>query len=167
MSEQSWITIIGLGEDGPSGLSPASLSALDNADVVMGPPRHLELVPDLAAETIAWPVPFADGLPILKAQKGRQVCVLASGDPFWFGAGRVIAQHFAPEDWTCLPVPSTFSRAAARLGWSLETTLCLGLHAQPLSILRPYLADGQRAIVLLRDGPAVQSLADYLARSRF
>jgi len=133
----------------------------------MGPRRHLALVPDLAAERIAWPVPFADGLPILAGLRGRRVVVLASGDPFWFGAGAVIARAFGHGEWCALPGPSTFSLAAARLGWPLERTLCLGLHAVPLSRLKPHLAPGLRAIVLLRDGAAVGGLAQYLAQEGF
>jgi precorrin-6Y C5,15-methyltransferase (decarboxylating) len=158
-----WLTILGLGEDGPEGLPPASHAALAAAEVVTGAARHLALLPDLAAETIEWPVPFADGIPRLLALRGRRVVMLASGDPFWFGAGTSVTRHLAPGEWRALPAPSSFSRAAARLGWPLEDTLCLGLHAAPLTRLRPYLDPGARLIVLLRDGAAVADLAVWLA----
>lgn len=133
----------------------------------MGSSRHLALLPQTGAERIEWPVPFADGLPVLTALRGRRVVALASGDPFWFGAGSVIARTLGRNEWRALPGPSTFSLAAARLGWPLETTLCLGLHAAPLSRLRPQLAPGVRAILLLRDGAAVEALAGYLAGEGF
>lgn len=167
MSEGPWLTILGLGEDGPDGLPPASHRVLAEAEVVMGPARHLALVPRAGAERIEWPVPFADGLPILLALRGRRVVVLASGDPFWFGAGSVIARDIAPGEWRALPGPSTFSLAAARMGWAVEGTLCMGLHAAPLARLRPALAPGVRAIVLLRDGAAVAELAGWLAGEGF
>ena len=167
MSDTPWLTVIGLGEDGPEGLPPASRDALARAEVEMGPPRHLWLLPDLKAETIEWPVPFADGVPVLEGVRGRRVVVLASGDPFWVGAGTVLAEKFAASEWQALPGPSVFSLAAARLGWPLEQTLCLGLHAQPLTRLRPHLAPGIRAIVLLRDGDAVAELARYLVAQNF
>ena len=133
----------------------------------MGPPRHLALLPETTAECLEWPVPFADGLPILQSLRGQRVVVLASGDPFWFGAGAAIARTFRPDEWRALPGPSTFSLAAARLGWSLEDTHCLGLHAQPLAQMRRHLAIGVRMIVLVRDGPAVSALADYLTQQGF
>jgi precorrin-6Y C5,15-methyltransferase (decarboxylating) len=157
-----WLTILGLGEDGPEGLSAASHAALAAAEVIMGAARHLALLPDLTAQTIPWPVPFADGIPRLLALRGKRVVMLASGDPFWFGAGTSVTRHLAPGEWRALPAPSTFSRAAARLGWPLEDTVCLGLHAAPLTRLRPHLAPGTRLIVLLRDGAAVSELAAYL-----
>jgi len=161
------LTIIGLGEDGPDGLCFASRAALERAEIVMGPTRHLGLLPDLTAERVAWPVPFADGLAVLESYRGRRVVALASGDPFWFGAGAVIAERLTPSEWRAFPGRSTFSLAASRLGWPLEATLCLGLHAAPLARLRPHLAPGLRVIVLLRDGHAVQALADYLGAEGF
>lgn len=133
----------------------------------MGAKRHLALLPDLKAETIEWPVPFADGIPQLLALRGRRVVMLASGDPFWFGAGSTIARHLEPQEWLALPAPSTFSLVAARMGWQLEQTTCLGLHAAPLTRLKPHLAPGAKVIVLLRDGEAVPDLVDYLTREGF
>ncbi len=129
----------------------------------MGPPRHLSLLPDLPGQRVDWPVPFADGLDLLAEFSGRKVAVLASGDPFWFGAGSVIARRFARSEWRALPGPSVFSLAAAHLGWPLEKTLCLGHHAAPLTRLRRHLARGVRIIVTLRDGAALSELGRYLS----
>lgn len=128
----------------------------------MGPPRHLALLPDLPGERVAWPVPFSDGLAILDGFAGRRVAVLASGDPFWFGAGSVIARRYPRDAWRALPGRSVFSLAAALLGWPLEKTPCLGLHAAPLTRLRPQLAPGARLIVTLRDGAALTELGACL-----
>ncbi len=127
----------------------------------MGPPRHLALV-DTPARTFPWPVPFAQGVEDLLALRGTPCVVLASGDPFWFGAGTTITRQLARGEWRAFPGRSTFGLAASRLGWPLERTICTGLHAAPLSRLRPHLAPGQRLIVLLRDGDAVADLAGYL-----
>ncbi|MCV6585743.1 MAG: precorrin-6y C5,15-methyltransferase (decarboxylating) subunit CbiE, partial [Marinibacterium sp.] len=167
MAEAPWLSVIGLGEDGLDGLSPASRQVLDTAEVIMAPPRHLSLLPPSDAQRVEWPVPYADGISILAGLRGRRTVVLASGDPFWFGAGTVIAREFKPGEWTALPGTSAFSLAAARLGWPLENTLTLGLHAAPLTRLRPHLGQGQRAIVLLRDGAAVVELAHYLTETGF
>lgn len=155
-----------MGEDGAAGLAPASRAALAGAEVVTGSARLMALLEADAlapgAERRVWPVPFAEGLDALLALRGRRVAVLASGDPFWFGAGSVLARRLAPREWRALPAPSTFSLAAARLGWPLETTLCLGLHAAPFERLRPALAPGLRAIATLRDGAAPAALAGWL-----
>lgn len=162
-----WLTIIGLGEDGLEGLPPASQVALKAADVLAGSARHLALLPHLAAERLAWPKPFADGIPRLLALRGRRVVMLVSGDPFWFGAGTTVTRHLGSGEWQALPAPSTFSLAAARLGWALEQVTCLGLHAAPLARMRPHLCPGARLLVLLRDGAAVADLARFLVDCGF
>ncbi|THH38192.1 precorrin-6y C5,15-methyltransferase (decarboxylating) subunit CbiE [Aliishimia ponticola] len=167
MADLPWLTIIGLGEDGPEGLTSASLAALNGAEIVMGPDRHLALLPDTGAERVTWPVPFADGIEKLLSYRGRKVAVLASGDPFWFGAGSVLVRHLSPGEWRAFPGVSCFSLAAARLGWALDKTTCLGLHATPLSHLRPDLAPGTRLIVTLRDGEGPAALAAYLTGEGF
>ncbi|MDX5350999.1 MAG: precorrin-6y C5,15-methyltransferase (decarboxylating) subunit CbiE [Paracoccaceae bacterium] len=154
-----WLTIIGLGEDGPQALSPASRAALAAASVIFGGPRHLALV-EAGDRGRPWPVPF-DPTPVL-AHRGRPTVVLASGDPFWFGAGGSLMAHLSAGDWTSHPAPSTFQLAANRLGWRLEETLCLGLHAAPFARLRPVLGRGVRVICTLRDGAAVAELAAWL-----
>lgn len=159
-----WLSIIGLGEDGLAGLSPASRAALDAAEFVFGGPRHLELAA-VGARGIAWPVPFAVE-PVL-ALRGRRVAVLASGDPFWHGAGGSLVPHLSEGEWRSYPAPSTFSLAASRLGWRLEEVLCLGLHAAPLARLRPLLDSGQRAILLMRDAAAVAELGLWLEAAGF
>lgn len=154
-----WLSIIGLGEDGLAGLSSASRSALDAAEVVLGGPRHLALA-QVDARGQAWPVPF-DVAPVL-ALRGRRVAVLASGDPFWFGAGGSLAAHLANAEWIAYPAPSTFALAAARMGWRLEEVSCHGLHATPFAHIRPTLHRRARLICLLRDGPAVGDFARWL-----
>lgn len=152
---------MGLNEDGLDGLVPAACRALEQAQVIFGGPRHLALA-QAGERGRAWPVPF-DTAPVL-ALRGQRVVVLASGDPFWFGAGGSLAAHLAPHEWRCHAQPSTFSLVAARLGWRLEATDCLGLHANPLQQLLPRLAPGGQCIVLLRDGMAVAELAAWLTQ---
>lgn len=159
-----WLTIIGLGEDGPAGLTEASRTALEKAEVIFGGPRHLALVA-AGDRGRPWPVPFSTA-PVL-AHRGRAVVVVASGDPFWFGAGGSLVPDLQPGEWTCHPAPSTFSLAAARMGWRLEDVLCFGLHAAPFERLRPVLSAGTRLICLLRDGPAAGAFCAWLAERGF
>lgn len=154
-----WLTIIGIGEDGLGGLSEASRKALSNAETVFGGERHLALA-DVGRRGRAWPVPFdAD---IVLSCRGRPTAVLASGDPFWYGAGASLAEKLDGDEWIAHPAPSTFSLAAARLGWRLEATACLGLHAAPFERLVPHLAQDARIICLVRDAAAMGELAKWL-----
>ena len=78
MSDTPWLSIIGLGEDGPEGLSAASRKALLDAEIIMGPPRHLQLLGSTDASLFEWPVPFVDGIEKL-IQAGVRAVVQPSG----------------------------------------------------------------------------------------
>jgi len=158
-SPSPWLTIIGIGEDGLAGLSEASRKALANAEAVFGGERHLALA-GITERGQPWPVPF-DASAVL-ACRGRPTVVLASGDPFWHGVGGSLAEHLRDGEWTAHPAPSTFALVAARLGWRLETVICLGLHAAPFETLLPRLGRGARLICLVRDGQAAVDLAAWL-----
>ena len=158
------MTIIGIGEDGLAGLSEASRNALDRAETVFGGERHLRLAA-IDGRGKPWPVPF-DSACVL-AKRGRPTAVLASGDPFWHGAGGSLASQLSSDEWIAHPSPSTFSLAAARLGWPLESTICIGLHAAPFERLVPLLARGVRIICLVRDAKASSDLATWLTARGF
>ena len=153
------MTIIGIGEDGLAGLSEASRKALERAETVFGGERHLKLA-GIDRRGKPWPVPFDTACVV--TQRGRPTAVLASGDPFWHGAGGTLASQLSRDEWIAHPSPSTFSLAASRLGWTLETTICIGLHAAPFERLIPLLARGARIICLLRDAKGAADLARWL-----
>jgi precorrin-6Y C5,15-methyltransferase (decarboxylating) len=155
-----WLTIIGIGEDGLAGLSEASRKALRDAEIVFGGERHLALA-GITERGRPWPVPF-DVDSVLSC-RGRPTAVLASGNPFWHGVGGCLAEKLQAGEWVAHSAPSTFSLAAARLGWRLESVVCLGLHAAPFERLTPHLVHGARIICLVRDSKACRNLAKWLA----
>jgi precorrin-6Y C5,15-methyltransferase (decarboxylating) len=163
-----WLSIVGIGEDGLDGLSAAARGLIEGAEMVFGGRRHLALVaPLIRGAARAWPSPFDGAADEVGRQRGRPVCVLASGDPFHYGVGAVLARHIDPREMIVLPAPSAFSLAAARLGWSLPDTVQLSLHGRSLDLIRSHLQPGARILVLTsgEDGPA--ALAQLLARSGF
>jgi precorrin-6Y C5,15-methyltransferase (decarboxylating) len=157
-----WLSIVGIGEDGLDGLSAAARELLARAELIAGGRRHLALVAARGTPTLEWETPFSTSIPKLLAHRGQRVVALCSGDPFWYGAGSVFAEAVPLAETTTIPTPSTFAWAVARLGWRLEDTTTLGLHARPIELLRPHLRTGARLIVLARDGAAPAQIAAYL-----
>jgi precorrin-6B C5,15-methyltransferase / cobalt-precorrin-6B C5,C15-methyltransferase len=167
-SPSRWLSIVGVGEDGVEGLSATARGLIATADIVFGGERHLRLAaPLIRGEAKPWPSPFARGIDEVLASRGRQVCVLASGDPFHYGVGSVLAGHVPPEETLVVPAPSAFSLAAARLGWALPEIVLLSVHGRALDRIRPVLHPGARVLALTSDSEGPGTLARLLTESGF
>jgi len=163
-----WLSIVGIGEDGVEGLSPVARGLIAAAEIVFGGRRHLSLAaPLIHGASRPWPSPF-DGAPEeVMRHRGRPVCVLASGDPFHYGVGAVLARHIDADEMIVVPAPSAFSLAAARLGWSLPQTVLVSLHGRTLDLIRPHLQPGGRILALTSDGEGPAALARLLTEIGF
>ena len=114
----AWLTLVGIGEDGYAGLGEAARLALSEAHCIVGGARQLALLPaDLPGQHELWPSPFS--LEPVLARRGTSVCVLASGDPLFYGVGAILARQLPAEELRVFSAPSSVSLAAARLGWPL------------------------------------------------
>ncbi|BDM73586.1 precorrin-6Y C5,15-methyltransferase (decarboxylating) [Streptomyces nigrescens] len=149
------LTVVGIGADGWEGLSGAARRVLRAAEVVIGGARQLALLPggECPGDRVTWPSPLRPAVPgLLAAHAGRRVCVLASGDPMFYGIGRtlteVLAESGAGHRLRVLPHPSSVSYACARLGWPVEETEVVTLVGRPVENLARALYDGHRLLVL-------------------
>jgi precorrin-6Y C5,15-methyltransferase (decarboxylating) len=164
----SWLSIVGVGEDGLAGLGETAKKAIAGADFVFGGARHLELAADaIRGEARPWLSPFSLSIDAVLDLKGRKVCVLASGDPFFHGVGATLSRHVDASQMVVFPYPSSFSLAAARLGWPLQDVVCLSLHGRPLDLIRPHLHPGARILALTSDEHGPRALATLLAEAGF
>ena len=161
-----WLTVIGIGEDGFKGLGRNARHAVLRAARIIGGQRQLDLLPVcVRGERQLWPSPFS--LAPLLARRGEPVCVLASGDPMFYGVGASLARQVPAEEMLILPAPSSVSLAAARLGWALQDVMTLSVVARPLAALNAHLASGVRLLVLSNDGQSPAAIAALLAESGF
>jgi len=159
----TWLSVIGLGEEGLAGLTPAARALVEQAEVLVGGERHLAMVPAGKAERLPWRRPLADTVGEITARRGKRVVVLATGDPLWYGVATTLARRFGREEMLVLPGLSAFSLAAARLHWPLAECTTLTLHGRPLKRLALHLAPGKRLLILSEDGATPAAVAAYLA----
>ena len=161
-----WLTVVGIGEDGFKGLGRNARHALLRATRIIGAQRQLDLLPVcIRGERELWPSPFS--LEPVLSRRGEPVCVLASGDPMFYGVGASLARKVAADELLILPAPSSVSLAAARLGWPLQDVVTLSVVARPLAALNAHLASGVRLLVLSNDGQSPAAIAALLAESGF
>ena len=164
----SWLSIVGIGEDGLEGIGSAAKTAIAEADIVFGGARHLALAsPVISGTAQPWLSPFSASIEAVLAHRGRKVCVLASGDPFHFGVGATLVRHVDASQMMVYPHPSAFSLAAARLGWPLQDVVTLSLHGRPLDLLRPHLHAGTRILALTSDEKGPAEIAGLLTEAGF
>ncbi|MEU6890947.1 precorrin-6y C5,15-methyltransferase (decarboxylating) subunit CbiE [Streptomyces sp. NPDC046557] len=164
------VTVVGLGADGWAGLTAAARSALATAEVLIGGPRQLDLLPagDCPGERVAWPSPLRPAVPKLMAEhSGRRVAVLASGDPMFYGIGRALAQEVGPHALLVHPHPSSVSYACARLGWPVEDTEVITVVGRPVARVAAALYEGRRVLVLSAGAASPGEIAALLRERGF
>ncbi|AHZ69930.1 uroporphyrin-III C/tetrapyrrole methyltransferase [Pseudomonas mandelii JR-1] len=157
---------MGIGEDGFKGLGKNARRALLGASRIFGGQRQLDLLPAcIRGERQLWPSPFS--LDPVLALRGEPVCVLASGDPMFFGVGASLARQVPDAEMLILPAPSSCSLAAARMGWPLQEVVTLSVVARPLAALNAQLFSGVRLLVLSNDGQSPAAVAALLRERGF
>ena len=167
-SVQRWLTLIGIGEDGPAGLGDEAKRLIASVPVVFGGSRHIELMqPLIKGEAQTWLSPFEKSVEAVLARRGTPIVVLASGDPFFYGVGATLSRHILASEMTVIPAPSSFSLAASRLGWPLQDVTILSLHGRPIDLIRPHLHPGRKILALTSDGKGPADLAGLLRELGF
>lgn len=158
------VTVVGLGAGGWQDLSGTAQRALQEADLILGGPRQLALLPErVPGERRSWPTPMLPALPgLFEAERDRVVCVLASGDPMFHGIGATLARVLGPARLRVLPHPSSVSLAAARLGWDLARTDVVSLVTAPVPAVGRAINPGRRILVLSSGADTPAEVAAYL-----
>lgn len=121
--------------------------AVDAAELVVGARRHLDAFAPAGARRLAVDGDLAPVLDAVASQAGP-VCVLASGDPGFFGIVRALAERLGPDALTVHPAPSSVSLAFARLGLPWDDAVVVSAHGRPLADAARRVAAAPKAAVL-------------------
>ena len=160
-----WLSIIGVGEDGLEGLTPAARVLFDQAEVLIAGRRVFAMVPEDGRERLSWPSPLSALVEEIAARRGQRVCVLATGDPLHYGIGATLANSVPIAEMTIVPAPSAYALACARLGWNRAEVETLTLHGRPLELLHPAVQPGAK-LLLLGNGAETPAEVARLLRAR-
>ena len=158
------IEVVGLSARGWSDLPERLRSLIQQAEVLIGSPRHLDLIPRFSAQQwLAWPTPLREELPMLvRDVSGRRVVALASGDPLLAGIGATLIEILGVAEVRIHPAVSSVALARARMGWSEESTQLVRLRGGDLDKVRQFLFPGRRLIILSRDAESPAAIAQLL-----
>lgn len=151
---------------GCQGLTREQAGMLAQCRLIVADPRHLPLVKGLAAEQL--PIsPMAPALAsIRQAMASGDVGVLATGDPLFFGIGRMLLKEFGAEQLVVLPALSTMQEACARLTLPWDDMKMVSLHGRKTLHAPGLLLAGEKTFVFTdrQNTPAhlAQQLIEYL-----
>ncbi|MGH8521917.1 MAG: precorrin-6y C5,15-methyltransferase (decarboxylating) subunit CbiE, partial [Gammaproteobacteria bacterium] len=127
------VTLVGIGDDGCAGLTSRAMNAITKAQVLAGGERQLAFFPDFQGERVV----FKDSLGaaierIASLAEDHNVCILASGDPLFYGIGGLVIKKLGAEHVEVIPQPSSMQLAFARAGLTWDDAAFISLHGRPL-----------------------------------
>jgi precorrin-6B C5,15-methyltransferase / cobalt-precorrin-6B C5,C15-methyltransferase len=141
------IVVVGVAGDVETLDKPAR-RAIEGADLVIGAPRHLDALCPPAARRTAIDGDVGRVLEAVAGERGS-ACVLASGDPGFFGIVRPLAARFGRERLQVEPAPSSVALAFARLGLAWDDAAVVSAHGRPLAEAAAAAARCPKAAVLV------------------
>jgi precorrin-6B C5,15-methyltransferase / cobalt-precorrin-6B C5,C15-methyltransferase len=158
------IEVVGLSGRGWDDLPERLRDMIQDADVLLGSPRHLDLIPRLPGQhRLQYPSPLREGLPRLLSEFfGQRVIALASGDPLLAGIGSTLIEMLGAAAVRIHPAVSSAALARARMGWPEESTQLVRLRGGDLDVLRRFLFPEHRLIILSRDADSPAAVAQLL-----
>jgi precorrin-6Y C5,15-methyltransferase (decarboxylating) len=157
------VTVVGIGDDGCASLTSRAAGAIANAHVLVGGERHLAFFPQFRGERIVLAGGLSAALDRVAELAGEQnVCVLASGDPLFFGVGALVIRRIGREHVEIIPQPSSMQLAFARVGLRWDDAALLSLHGRPLEGLVTRLSRVAKAAVFTDDESSPARIAGHM-----
>jgi precorrin-6Y C5,15-methyltransferase (decarboxylating) len=162
-----WLHVVGIGEDGLDGLTPATRAVVEAAEVILGGDRHHDLSGNITAERLSWPSPFNAMIETIQGLKGRRAVILVTGDPLWFSVGARIGRAIPTSEIVYHPQLSAFQLAAARMGWSMPDVETLTVHGRPVEQMIAFIQPDQRLLILTTGSDTPGKIARFLSERGF
>ncbi|TGJ99475.1 precorrin-6y C5,15-methyltransferase (decarboxylating) subunit CbiE [Leptospira semungkisensis] len=157
------VIVVGIGDDGCVGLSSKAMGAVARARVLAGGERHLDFFPQFDGERILIKGDIIKSVEkIAELSAEHTVCVLASGDPLFFGIGNLIIRKVGQEHVEFIPAPSSVQNAFSRIGVKWDDAEILSLHGRPIRGLITKLQSVTKLACLTDDSNSPAEIAKYL-----
>lgn len=164
---EPWLSIIGMGADGPDSLSAKAKLKLDDAEILVSSPRLFAMIPSDDRPRIMWQSPFADSLQAIEAQRPRKIAVIATGDPLCYGVGNWLLTRFPLDEMVIIPGVSAFALACARMGWPQHRVVLHTLHGRDENGIRSVFAPQRKLIVLSEDATTPKKVCTHLVEQGY
>lgn len=146
------INVVGIGLDGAAGLTKTAQDIIDQATLLMGSRRHLSYFGDRQIPQICL-VELQQDLDSINQYLTPDSCIviLVSGDPLFFGLGRLLLAKFSAEQLRFYPHVSSIQLAFSRLKIPWQDASLISLHGREPDELIKLLKQGKEKIATLTD----------------
>lgn len=159
------IDVVGIGLDGAAGISTAVQRIVEQATFLVGSDRHLNYFPHHPARR--WVLgELHQGIAAIRAAlatENEKIVVLVSGDPLFFGWGRLLLAELPPEKLTFHPHLNAIQLAFNRIKLPWQDAIAISAHGRSLDELTQALQQGAEKIAVLTDSTNTpQAIAQLL-----
>ncbi len=141
------IYVIGAGVEGQEGFGSRALELINQAEVLIAGDRQLELFPEFSGKKISIGNNLSEIVDHLKNNKGQTV-VLASGDPLFFGIGRLLLRNLPAKSLEFIPNVSSVQYAFAKIKEPWDDTVFVSAHGRGLKGAVDRIVANDKAAVL-------------------
>lgn len=148
--EKKRIIIVGCGPGAADYITPAAQAAAKKADVLIVSERLKGLFPEVVAERIDSGTDVAGILDVMASRRddGRQVVLLATGDPGIASLARPVIRRFGRENCEVIPGISSIQVAFARLGLDWQDTRIITAHSRNPQVSTADLRETRKIAIL-------------------
>lgn len=148
---------------GWEGFSTQALEVINRADVLIGHLRHLDLFPDFAGEKRE--LGDLSELLVFLKETDRQVALLASGDPMFFGISRFLLRNLPKEQIEIFANVTSMQYAFSRIKEPWDDAIFVSVHGRGMGMAVDKIVASEKACVLTDKVNSPAALArELLAR---
>ena len=149
------IDVIGTDAGAPTSLPAPQQTLLQAAEVIAAPQRLQSALQDWLGDARPELISSDDPRALVDALQSRPadqpVVVLASGDPLWFGLGRILCDRIGVGRLRFHPAPTSLQLAFARIGRPWQDSDWVSLHGRDPEILASAMQKRPAALAVLTD----------------
>lgn len=160
------IQIIGIGDDGPEGMTSSARQLIANAQLLVGTPPALRMIGDSPARRIEAGGDLDAVVTQVAAAKEERIVVLASGDPLFFGVARYLCERLGKDRFEVVPNVSSMQLAFARVKESWDEAYLCNVATQPLEAIIEKIRTAEKAGLFTSDDGSPSRIAQALLDRR-
>lgn len=144
------IKVVGIGPGHVDYILPVAYRAVEEADILVGARRHLDIFEPYKKETICYQNHLEEMMQKLDdLRKNKKIVVLVSGDPGFYSLLDYIQRRINKDELEVIPGISSFQYFFSRLNRSYKAYQLLSLHGRNIDIKNYLLTSG--GVFLLTD----------------